>query len=112
MIFQFICAIIYNIGYNIGRRQSSDCPSARRSGVFMKEVLYEESANPVNLKFQKVIFIIYTVLIWIFGILDFIVILFFTPDWISIIFLTLSGVAFWFLRRKIYYCVDLVFVTG
>lgn len=78
----------------------------------MKEVLYEESANPVNLKFQKVIFILYTVLIWIFGILDFIVILFFTPDWISIIFLTLSGVAFWFLRRKIYYCVDLVFVTG
>lgn len=78
----------------------------------MKEVLYEESANPINLKFQKIIFIIYTVLIWIFGILDFIVIFFFTTDWISIIFLTLSGVAFWFLRRKIYYCVDLVFVTG
>ena len=110
MIFQFICAIIYNIGYNIGRRQSSDYPSAGRSGVFMKEVLYEESANPVNLKFQKVIFIIYTVLIWFFGILDFIVILYFTSAWLSIIFLTLSGVGF--LRRKIYYCVDLVFVTG
>lgn len=78
----------------------------------MKEVLYEESANPVNLKFQKVIFVIYTVLIWIFGILDFVVIFFFTADWLSIIFLTLSLVAFWILRRKIYYCVDLVFITG
>lgn len=78
----------------------------------MKEVLYEESANPVNLKFQKVIFVIYSVLIWIFGILDFIVIFFFTADWLSIIFLTLSLVAFWILRRKIYYCVDLVFITG
>lgn len=78
----------------------------------MKEVLYEESANPVNLKFQKVIFVIYTVLIWIFGILDFIVIFFFTADWVNIIFLTLSLVAFWILRRKIYYCVDLVFITG
>ncbi len=78
----------------------------------MKEVLYEESANPLNLKFQKTMYIVYTVVLWIFGILDFLVLIFNTPDFISLIFLTLSCVGFWFLRRKIYYCVDLIFVTG
>lgn len=42
----------------------------------MKEVLYEESATPKNLKFQKIIFIVYTVLIWIFGIIDVLTLLF------------------------------------
>lgn len=83
----------------------------------MKEVLYEESANPSNLKFQKVIFIIYTVLIWLFGILDVLVLFFFPTNYVvdmivTLVFFTGSGVLFWFLRRKIYYCVDLVFVTG
>ncbi len=83
----------------------------------MKEVLYEESANPVNLKFQKVIYIIYTVLIWMFGVFDVLTLFFYpTQYWVgmifSLVFCTGSGVIFWFLRRKIYYCVDLVFVTG
>ncbi len=83
----------------------------------MKEILYEESANPVNVKFQKVIYIIYTVLVWIFGIFDVLTLLFYPTEYwlgmiISLVFCTGSAVGFWFLRRKIYYCVDLVFVTG
>lgn len=83
----------------------------------MKEVLYEESATPVNLKFQKIVFIVYTVFIWLFGIADVFTLLFYpTQYWGGLIFLlvffTGSAVGFWFLRRKIYYCVDLIFVTG
>ena len=83
----------------------------------MKEILYEESANPVNVKFQKVIYIIYTVLIWVFGVFDVLTFLFYSTDYwmgmiFSLVFCTSSAVGFWFLRRKIYYCVDLVFVTG
>ena len=83
----------------------------------MKEVLYEESATPKNLKFQKIIFIVYTVLIWIFGIIDVLTLLFYPAAYwvgmiVTLVFFTGSGVGFWFLRKQIYYCVDLVFVTG
>lgn len=78
----------------------------------MKETLYEESFNPTSLGLQKTVFVIYTVLLWIIGILDGIILFFFTTDWLSLIFLTGSFVGLWLLRQKIYYCVDLVFVSG
>ncbi len=83
----------------------------------MKEVLYEESATPKNLKFQKIIFIVYTVLIWIFGIIDVLTLLFYPAAYwvgmiVTLVFFTGSGGGVWFFRKQIYYCVDLVFVTG
>ena len=63
----------------------------------MKEVLYEESATPKNLKFQKIIFIVYTVLIWIFGIIDVLTLLFYPAAYwvgmiVTLVFFTGSGV--------------------
>lgn len=80
----------------------------------MKDVLYEESFNPTNFKFHKTIYVIYSVLFWVFMVAAFIVfaLLFFIPAWFLFAFLVLSAVAFWYLRTKVYYCIDLVFVSG
>ena len=80
----------------------------------MKEVLYEESFNPTNLKFHKTVYIIYSVFFGAFLVAAIIVLalLFFIPAYLLFAFLVLSAVAFWFLRTKVYYCIDLVFVSG
>ncbi len=82
----------------------------------MKEVLYEESANPSNLKTQKLIYNIYTGLMWLMICLAIFTFIFFTmlPSlfWFPLVFTILSAILFAFLRTKIYYCVDCVFVTG
>ena len=80
----------------------------------MKEVYYEESANPQNLKAQKAIYIAYSVLMWI----SIIVTSFFVFLWLFfgfdliLVFSLVSAVLFGFFRTKIYYCVDCIFVTG
>ena len=82
----------------------------------MREVLYEESAIPSNLKLQKTIYVIYTVFIWLTGIAAGLFFLFAFYLDISFLFMTacfvLSDLLFVFLRRKIYYCVDVIFVSG
>ena len=80
----------------------------------MKEVYYEESANPHNLKAQKAIYITYSVLMWISIIATSLLVflgLFFGFD-ILVVFSLVSAVLFGFFRTKIYYCVDCIFVTG
>ncbi|MBQ7374266.1 MAG: hypothetical protein IJW64_06900 [Clostridia bacterium] len=81
----------------------------------MREVLYEESANPNNLKLQKVIYVIYSVLFWALTIFSCFV--FFTEFFITdfdflLVFLVPTAFLFWFIRSKIYYCVDTIFVSG
>ncbi|MBO6263334.1 MAG: hypothetical protein J6N93_03540 [Clostridia bacterium] len=82
----------------------------------MREVLYEESANPTNLKLQKFIYIVYTI-IMIFNIVLSVVFFLFGlyVDISMLILCALSiggAVLFAFLRTKIYYCVDCIFVSG
>lgn len=76
----------------------------------MKEVLYEESFNPTNLRFQKIIYVVYAVFFWIFVALDVFAALFLSP--VVFVLSLLSTVCFWIARKKIYYCVDLIFVSG
>ena len=84
----------------------------------MREVLYEESANPNNMKLQKTIYIIYSVFFWIsIAAIIFLTmfILFIAFDLgILILDALIAGSTFliWFLKTKIYYCVDYIFVTG
>ncbi len=82
----------------------------------MREVLYEESANPYNLKTQKILYIVYTVFIvmtTVFAALFFLLGFYVHVSFlIFMAFAILSDVLFVFLRRKIYYCVDLTFVSG
>ena len=85
-------------------------------GGYMREVLYEESANPYNLKTQKTLYAIYTVFIVLTAVIS--VLFFLLGFYVHVSFLIfmafaiLSDVLFIFLRRKIYYCVDLTFVSG
>ena len=81
----------------------------------MREVLYEESANPSNFKMQKAIYVLYSVLFW--SLLVFTCFVFFVEAFISgfdflLLFLIPPTFLFWFVRSKIYYCVDLIFVNG
>ena len=82
----------------------------------MNEVLYEESAQPKNLKTQKTIYVVYTIFMWIsivFAVfLACIGGLFYVPLLILIIMSIASAVLFWFIRSKTYYCVDCIFVSG
>lgn len=84
----------------------------------MREVLYEECAEPRNMKFQKTIYIIYSVLFWLMivvGAFFALTIIFLVFDIGILVFMVLSFISaflFWFFRNKIYYCVDYIFVTG
>ncbi|MBR2337691.1 MAG: hypothetical protein IKA61_07100 [Clostridia bacterium] len=80
----------------------------------MREVLYEESANPDNLKAQKIAYFIYTAFMWIMIILAVIsfMIFFFTNIFGPLVFTVLSAILFAFIKSKIYYCVDCIFVSG
>ena len=81
----------------------------------MREVLYEESANPDNLKLQKVIYAIYSVVFWFLVIAScfvFFIEAFITGFDLLLLFLVPPAVLFGFIRTKIYYCVDTIFVSG
>jgi len=82
----------------------------------MRDVLYEESVNPSNLKFQKIAYIFYTVFFWLLIIIGSVFLLFaFEIYWSFIIFaafMYLSAVLIAFIKRRFYYCVDYVFVSG
>ena len=82
----------------------------------MRDVLYEESIIPKNLKLQKTVYIIYTVFevicIIIAAISLFFMLYFSWSFLIFVIFFALSATLFGFVKRKIYYCVDCTFVTG
>lgn len=80
----------------------------------MREVLYEESANPSNLKSQKTVYVIYSALMWtmiVASIFTFIL-WFFFGVWFPLIFTVLSAVLLGFVKSRIYYCVDCIFVSG
>lgn len=83
----------------------------------MREVLYEESINPTNVGFRKTISICYKIIKIITVIVGaiFLYIGIMMLDLFSAIFaLILFGSAFLFgfLQRRIYYCVDCIFVSG
>ncbi len=81
----------------------------------MKEVLYEESINPINYKFQKTIYVIYSVVFFVNVILAGLSLLFGFFDisfLITAVFFGVTAFLFWFLRGRIYYCVDCIFVSG
>lgn len=81
----------------------------------MREILYEESANPDNLKLQKIIYIVYTVVLWALILSSgfvFFVEFFITGFDFLLLFLVPPAILFWFVRSKIYYCVDTIFVSG
>lgn len=80
----------------------------------MREVYYEESANPSNLKLQKILFIIYTILMWVsIGASIFIVyVMLFVGFDLTIILSVGSAILFGIIKTKFYYCVDLIYVSG
>ena len=80
----------------------------------MREVLYEESANPSNLKTQKTMYVIYNVLMWFFIVLSVIVLyLYFFVNMLPFLILTVSSaILFGIFKTKFYYCVDCIFVSG
>ena len=81
----------------------------------MRDVLYEESILPENLKFKKTLYVIYQILFVINIALAILFSLFGLYDWgILIVGVSFFGVAalLAFLRNKIYYCVDCIFVSG
>lgn len=80
----------------------------------MREVLYEESANPSNLKMQKTLYMIYSVIMWIsiaLSVLVLMVELFVGFDLMILLTLT-SAITFGIVRTKFYYCVDCTFISG
>ena len=80
----------------------------------MREVLYEESAQPINFKMQKTLYVVYSVLMWIClfaSIFLFMIELFIGFD-LMLVFTVLTTVLFAFLRTRFYYCVDCIFVSG
>ena len=84
----------------------------------MRDVLYEESVNPYNLKFRKTVYIIYSVFFWasvVAAVLLTMFMLFIAFD-IGILILDVliigSSVLIRFFGNKVYYCVDYIFVTG
>ena len=82
----------------------------------MNEVLYEECAQPKNLKTQKTIYVVYTVFMW--AAIAFAILLaciggfIYSPLLILMLMSVASAVLFWFIRTKTYYCVDCIFVSG
>ena len=82
----------------------------------MREVLYEESANPSNLKTQKIFYCLYTGFMWFMIVLAFFCFIFFTmvPQlfWFPLVFTIASAILSAVLRTKIYYCIDCIFVSG
>lgn len=86
------------------------------AGGNMREVLYEESANPSNLKFQKIIYIVYQIIIYFNIVLGlfFIISGFYisTPILVFGVMCFITVALFMFLKTKIYYCVDCIFVSG
>ena len=81
----------------------------------MREVLYEESAQPSNLKMQRVLYVMYSIFLWISIVASIFLLMLFLWDWGILFFLVFtvgSSVLLAFLRKKIYYCVDLIFVSG
>lgn len=82
----------------------------------MREVLYEESANPSNLKSQKFIYNLYTGFMWLMICLAVFFFIFFTMIpalfWFPLAFTLISAFLCAFFRTKTYYCVDCIFVTG
>ena len=80
----------------------------------MREVLYEESAQPINFKSQKVLYIIYSVLMWISLIASILVffIEFFLGFDLFMLFIALTTILFAYVRTRFYYCVDCIFVSG
>ena len=82
----------------------------------MNEVLYEESAEPKNLKTQKAFYVVYSVFGWLTAIAAAFFLIFSFADFLStlplIALFAISSFLFFFFRTKIYYCVDCIFVSG
>ena len=80
----------------------------------MREVLYEESANPSNLKAQKITYTIYHVLMWVMTVSSFLtfIIWFYSGFLAPFIFTVISAIVFKLIKVRIYYCVDCIFVSG
>lgn len=81
-----------------------------------REVRYEESINPDNLNFQKVLYYIYqgifVVNMAVFVISLILGLTLYLPFLIVAIFFGLTSFLLWYLKTKIYYCVDCIFVSG
>ncbi len=80
----------------------------------MREVLYEESANPSNLKTQKIAYSIYNALMWLMIAASFFtfIIWLYTGILFLLIFTVVSAIVFKLIKSKIYYCIDCIFVSG
>lgn len=87
-----------------------------RCGGTMNEILYEECAEPKNYKTQKTFYIIYTVLMWVMIAFSVLLLCIGFVNLLSMLPLLIisvgSAVLFAFVRTKIYYCVDCIFVSG
>ncbi len=80
----------------------------------MREVLYEESANPSNLKMQKAFYTVYSAIMWVSIVLSSLIILielFVGFDLMPVLTLTFA-ITFGIVRTKFYYCVDCTFISG
>ena len=80
----------------------------------MRDILYEESKNPDNLKAQKIAYYVYAALMWgmiIASVITFFI-WFFSGFWFPLVFSILNAILFAFVKTKVYYCVDCIFVTG
>jgi len=82
----------------------------------MNEVLYEESAEPKNIKTQKAFYVVYSVFGWLTAIAAAFFLIFSFANFLSalplIALFATSSFLFFFFRTKIYYCVDCIFVSG
>ena len=83
----------------------------------MREVLYEESIEPENLNFKKTISLVFKI-VKIIDVVVSVIFLYFaliTTDLfcliLGLIFIA-SAFGFGYLQRRIYYCVDCIFVSG
>ena len=93
----------------------NDIIAKERKDESMNEVLYEESAQPKNLKAQKTFYVIYSVLGWLAAAAAVFFLIFSLGNLYAlplIALLAISSFLFFFFRTKIYYCIDCIFVSG
>ena len=93
----------------------NDIIAKERKDESMNEVLYEESAQPKNLKAQKTFYVIYSVLGWLAAVAAVFFLIFSLGNLYALPLIALFAISsflFFFFRTKIYYCVDCIFVSG
>ena len=83
----------------------------------MREVLYEESLEPKNQKLKKILYYIFRALkiVNIIATVAFAYFAIFLGDISSLIFavsFAISSIMLWQVQRRVYYCVDCIFVSG